>query len=68
MSEMVATELQQRCLSKGNKLICIFVHLIGTQPLLWQILDWGLKAIQREPLRLGMRKYGAEKPKRYMGK
>jgi hypothetical protein len=29
--EMVATDLQQRCLSKGNKLIWIFVPWIGTQ-------------------------------------
>lgn len=63
----MATELQQRCLSKDNKLICIFVPLIDTQLLLWQILDEGLKAIQREPLRLGMLKYGAEKPIHYMG-
>jgi len=38
MSEMVATELQQRCLRKGNKLICIFVPRMGTQLLLRQIL------------------------------
>jgi hypothetical protein len=39
MNEMVATELQQRCLSKGNKLMCIFVPWIGTQIFLRQILD-----------------------------
>jgi hypothetical protein len=39
MSELVSTELQQRCLSKGNKLIFIFVPRIDTELLLRQILD-----------------------------